>query len=68
MSECPHGLDEAWCSTCKHPYKPPEKPTMEFGLIARFGGQCGECNLPIYMGQHIAKMSDDTYRHYECAP
>lgn len=64
--ECKHGLPTGSCSSCRHPYRPPEKATVEYLLRARYDGHCNGCNLPISVGQPIAKMSDETYRHESC--
>lgn len=67
MAECPHGLDEAWCSSCKHPYRPPEPLTVQFTFNARYDGHCAVCNLPIVYNERICRMSDDTFQHAACA-
>ena len=64
--DCIHGLPQMSCSSCRHPYKPPEKPAVEYVMTARFDGRCNECNLPISAGTKIAKMSDESYRHEGC--
>lgn len=64
--ECPHGLTMASCSLCRHPYVPPPKPTVEFTTKARFEGRCAECNLPIFIGQVIVRMSDERWVHSDC--
>lgn len=65
--ECMHGLPAGTCSSCKHPLTAPAAPTVEHTFIARRDGHCPGCNLPISEGDHIAKMSDETYRHRWCA-
>jgi hypothetical protein len=65
--ECVHGLTTMTCSSCRHPYRPPEKPTVEAIFTARYPGQCNECNLPIVVGAWIAKLSNESYVHERCA-
>lgn len=69
---CGHGMPSpASCVECMAegnlppaPRPSPLKVVQRF--TARFGGQCRSCNLPIFEGQPIARMSDDTYRHTSC--
>jgi hypothetical protein len=74
----------AWCSICRHgPTAPraglhPDTPDDDceqmsqllcdgvFG--ARHPGHCPGCNLPIHVGQPIARWSDRRYRHDGCTP
>lgn len=46
-----------------------EKPatTVEFVFCARFASQCPACNLGIYEGERIAKLSNESYVHERCA-
>lgn len=66
MSECIHGLDDAWCSICKHGPTMPESVTIEATFSARFNGDCTSCDLPIYVGQTIHKLSNGRYVHRGC--
>lgn len=69
MSECIHGLDEAWCATCLHgPARRDQPPTIEATFRARYEGQCSGCDLPINPGQTIHKLSNDRYVHEGCQP
>lgn len=66
--ECPHGMeDPAWCTLCtgKGRLGGPEPLEVEVTFAARFGGDCPGCDLPIYPGQVIGRMSDGSYRHAE---
>lgn len=66
MAECPHGLDESWCSLCLHPPRP-DRGILTMSLLkARFSGHCKGCNLGISPGQMIYKMSNGTYVHEGC--
>ena len=68
-SECIHGLTPDTCSICKHGLSRPEPLTVLFQFRAKYDGKnCGECNLPIYAGQFIVKLSDESYRHSRCRP
>lgn len=64
--ECPHGLDTDWCTICKHGAEK-ETVTVEFTFQAKYEGHCPECNLPIMLGQMIAKMSNERYIHEGCS-
>lgn len=49
-------------------YVPPPKlvaATPPFD--ARFDGSCSGCTFPVSIGQQIVRMSDDSYRHRDCA-
>jgi hypothetical protein len=51
------------------PPKPPPNPTVEARFAAMYEGQCPSCNLPIQIGQPIARLSDSTYVHQgSCEP
>lgn len=50
---------------------PPPKPppiTVEARFEAQYEGDCGPCNLPIQIGQPIARLSDGSYVHQGCEP
>ena len=65
---CPHGLgDPAWCSVCKHGPSKPEPVTVEALFCARYGGYCSDCGQPLTVGERIAKLSNGSYVHEECA-
>ena len=68
--ECPHGLgDPAWCSVCKHgPTKPEPVEVVSDPLRAKYAGNCPECDLPIFVGTWIVKLSNERYIHERCAP
>lgn len=68
---CSHGDIEAACLDCLHerpagPATKPEPVEVVARFSARFDGQCRGCDLPIHVGQTIARLSNDTYRHQEC--
>ena len=69
MSEdlgCIHGMDDpAWCSMCSGK-KDDDRETIEYGFAAQFDSHCDECNLPVSVGQRIAKMSTGRYIHEAC--
>jgi len=67
MTECRHGLEEEWCSLCKRPTPPsPENAQVEATFAAKFDGDCPGCDLPIYVGQTIHKLSSGRYVHQGC--
>jgi hypothetical protein len=66
--DCIHGLDPRTCSTCLHGVSRPERPTVEYRFVAKHEGQCPECDLPIHVGDPVAKMSTGAYLHVWCAP
>lgn len=43
-----------------------ETPKIESVFTANYEGQCPTCNLPISVGQRIARMSNDRYIHFAC--
>lgn len=45
----------------------PEAPTVEAVFAAKYPGHCGGCNLPVSVGQRLARLSNGTYQHEECA-
>lgn len=71
MSDCTHGMPTpASCIDCMAegnlPVPRREAPVVEATFLARFDGDCRSCHLGIHVGQRIARMSDDTYRHAVC--
>ena len=68
MSDCPHGLDTAWCATCKHGPSKPSAVTIEATFRARYEGDCPGCSLPIHIGQVVHKLSNERYVHEGCQP
>jgi hypothetical protein len=73
--ECKHGLTMATCYVCRHPSvpRPAVQPLRVIAYLAQshYGGQCPECDLPIYQGSPIAKLTDGTrefWVHDACAP
>lgn len=70
---CPHGDIEAACLDCLHekpagPAHRPEPVEVVARFVAKFPGDCRGCGLAIHEGQRIARLSNDTYQHEECAP
>ena len=71
-SKCPHGMPSYWsCEECLYGEAPPPpppkvkaKPVSRF--TAKYDGHCDGCNLGIYVGQLIIRMSDDRYVHDGC--
>lgn len=69
MADCPHGLDDRWCATCKSGPEPRSTvPRVVAHFRAQWPGDCGGCNLPIYIGQDIVKLSNSQYVHEGCEP
>ena len=70
--ECPHGLEPAWCSVCKH--GPTRPPVIKYGgpFQANYAGTCGECREPIAAGDWVAhRFADEDgtgYVHLACIP
>lgn len=50
------------------PPEPKPSVTVEAVFEARYDGHCSGCNLPINVGQMIAKLSDGRYMHHRCSP
>lgn len=48
------------------PYIPPASPTITATFAARYEGDCRRCDLPIYLGETIHRLSDDSYVHEGC--
>lgn len=44
----------------------PEPVTVEYRFVAKYEGQCTVCNLPIYVGQHAAHLSNGRNVHTDC--
>jgi hypothetical protein len=72
--ECRHGLTPSTCSICRHPsnmrYHEPLKVVARLNS-SHYGGHCPECNLPIYEGSPIAKVTTgaaEYWVHSSCAP
>lgn len=75
VATCPHDprLTPGACVECMNegnlPPAPKPEPVHVVGqpFAARFDGDCrGGCNTPIYAGQRVVRMSNDTYRHAVC--
>ncbi len=66
MAECPHGLDDLWCSLCLK--RPSGSSTIEIeaSFKARYEGDCSGCDLPIYVGQVVHRLSTGRYVHEGC--
>lgn len=70
---CPHDprLTPGACIECMNegilvpPVRPEPVKALRF-FTARFAGQCRACDLGIHVGQTIAEMSDESYRHEHC--
>jgi len=62
MTACTHGfLKPEQCVDCMYEGNVPPAPKAERESIAatfeaKFEGQCGGCNLPIYPGQHVHRL------------
>jgi hypothetical protein len=73
MTECSHGMPSpASCTDCMYEGElaPPPKPapaTIDSVFRASYEGQCPGCDLPIDVGQRIARMSNGGYLHFDCA-
>lgn len=74
MTACTHGMPTPGsCVECmaEGNLEPPPRPApLEaegWVITATFPGHCRGCNLPIDVGQQIRRMSDDSYRHQDCA-
>jgi hypothetical protein len=70
---CPHGFPKpASCVECMEdgglPPAPRERVFVEHVTTSRYDGQCPECNLPIRVGQRIARLSTEAWVHEPCAP
>lgn len=68
---CSHGMPSpASCIECMEdgPVMAPERAAeeVEARFPARFDGHCNACNLPISVGQRIAKLSSGRYVHEGC--
>lgn len=68
VSECIHGLDTDWCATCKHGPARAERESVEVTFRARYEGDCNGCDLPIYVGQVVHRLSSGRYVHRGCEP
>lgn len=73
MSECLHGMPSpSSCIDCMDegniPIPTTEPETVEYQFLARYeGSQCPSCNLPIAVGDLVAKMSSGRYLHNGCS-
>ncbi len=65
--ECKHGLDPAWCAACKEGPKRNEPERVDYTFRAKYEGQCPECDLPITLGQAVAKTTRGRVLHGWCA-
>ena len=70
---CAHGFPSPLsCIDCMNDEgvgaEPAPEVTVEFVFCARFASQCPGCNLGIYEGERIAKLSNESYVHERCAP
>lgn len=67
--ECIHLIfPAAYCTIC-HPKKiePPPDETEGRTMIAKFDGQCPDCNLPIYALTSTIKKRKGKWLHKRCA-
>lgn len=69
MAECKHGLDTAWCASCKEPLRPSTRSAHEVGppFRAQYEGICPECEGDIHPGARV-RMMDNRCTHSECVP
>lgn len=73
--ECIHGLNQAWCSTCKTANQP-AIVTYGGAALARFPAVCPSCTTPIEIGDLIVGRTvtragqtvDSGWVHQECTP
>jgi len=70
---CPHDDDPATCPPCLHARRPdltapPAEETVAWMTVAKYTGHCPACNLPINIGDWIAKWADGVIRHDSCKP
>lgn len=66
MAECKHGLDDAWCASCKHPLRhAAETPEIGPPIRAGYHGTCSRCPEPIEPGDVIRNV-DLTWAHADC--
>lgn len=65
MSDCKHGLEEAWCSHCQG--TPDQLPATAEGptIAARFHGRCTVGDDTIYPGEDITQ-TDQGWAHATC--
>jgi hypothetical protein len=68
MSECMHGLDTEWCSTCKLGPTKNEPDKVDYVFTVKYDGDCSSCNLPVHVGQRAAKTIKGRLIHERCKP
>lgn len=72
MTDCPHGMPTpSACIDCMDegniPPQKPEAEAVDYRFPARYEGtQCPACNLPVAVGELIAKMTTGRYLHDRC--
>lgn len=71
---CAHGMPTpASCVDCMYegnvpPAPPPEVERINQGsFIAKWDGQCPDCNLPIVHGQWLVRSTHGRYFHEHCS-
>lgn len=71
MADCPHGLDDRWCSVCINGVAPKPQPLVGPPFAAQYEGDCAECELPIRLGDRIrlvVREGRQVYVHDGCEP
>ena len=70
MPECIHGLDSEHCTICLHGITPRETVRVVAQSRTEFDNTfpCPGCDLPIYAGEFIVKLSNGGYVHSGCRP
>lgn len=70
---CEHGFPKPeQCVDCMYdgpvstPTVPASAPKIDSVFTATFDGQCPACDLPIHVGQRIARMNHGGYVHFSC--
>lgn len=66
--ECIHLIFPASACTICHPREVPTLPeSYEGTMIAKFDGQCPDCNLPIYAEHSVIRKRRGKWLHKRCA-
>ncbi len=68
---CTHGMPSpASCIECMEdgPVAPPRPstPEIQYEMVAKFGGICNHCFLPLIIGDDIAMMTNGEIWHVDC--
>lgn len=64
-AECIHGLEHG-CTICLRGPTIHEPVRVSFTFTAKFEGQCRACNLPIYVGERVARLTNEALVHEAC--